>query len=187
MNVCLRGWGIAQPLKAEAENHKKKKFDPQHPQGQGIVERAHHTLKAYITKQKGGLENVPLAPKTIISVTLFTLNFLNLDDQGRSAAERHNSWPTTQKELVKWKDVISGKWKGPDPILIRSRGAICVFPQEEENPIWVPERLTRKVLEEKDGGAPATVTPDPDGDDGGRRGTTLGNLISIPETDASSP
>ena len=37
------------------------------------------------------------------------------------------------------------KWYGPDPILIRSRGAICVFPQNEDNPFWVPERLTRKI------------------------------------------
>ena len=48
---------------------------PYNPQGQGIVERAHHTLKTYIIKQKEGLENVPLTPKTIVSVTLFTLNF----------------------------------------------------------------------------------------------------------------
>ena len=49
------------------------------------------------------------------------------------------------QEQVKWKDVLSNKWKGPDPILIRSRGAVCVFPQDGENPIWVPERLTRRV------------------------------------------
>ncbi|MGE9501856.1 hypothetical protein ACQP3D_26045 [Escherichia coli] len=36
-------------------------------------------------------------------------------------------------------------WKGPDPILIRSRGAICVFPQDEETPLWIPERLTRRA------------------------------------------
>ena len=41
--------------------------------------------------------------------------------------------------------VLDNKWYGPDPILIRSRGAICVFPQNEDNPFWVPERLTRKI------------------------------------------
>lgn len=43
-------------------------------------------------------------------------------------------------------DVLTGLWKGPDPILIRSRGAVCVFPQEEDNPFWLPERLTRRIL-----------------------------------------
>lgn len=28
---------------------------------------------------------------------------------------------------------------------MRSRGAICVFPQERPDPIWVSERLTRKI------------------------------------------
>ena len=48
--------------------------------------------------------------------------------------------------MVKWKDVLTGLWKGPDPILIRSRGAVCVFPQEEDNPFWLPERLTQRIL-----------------------------------------
>ncbi|MGU7598306.1 hypothetical protein [Enterococcus faecalis] len=47
--------------------------------------------------------------------------------------------------MVKWKDILTGLWRGPDPILIRSRGAICVFPQDEENPLWIPERLTRRA------------------------------------------
>ena len=34
--------------------------------------------------------------------------------------------------MIKWKDVLTGKWRVPDPILIRSRGVICVFPQEED-------------------------------------------------------
>ena len=48
--------------------------------------------------------------------------------------------------MVKWKDVLTGQWKGPDPILIRSWGAVCVFPQSEDNPFWLPERLTRKIF-----------------------------------------
>jgi hypothetical protein len=36
--------------------------------------------------------------------------------------------------MVKWKNVLDNKWYGPDPILITSRGAICVFQQEEDNP-----------------------------------------------------
>lgn len=75
-----------------------------------------------------------MGQKATISLTLFTLNFLKLDSNGQSAADRHvsHAYP---KELVKWKDVLDNQWKGPDPILIRSRGAICVFPQDREDPI----------------------------------------------------
>ena len=115
---------------------------PYNPQGQGIVERAHRTLKSYLIKQKGGVdEALPLTPRVAVSMALFTLNFLNLDEQGRTAADRHCSEPNRPREMIKWKDVLTRKWRGPDPILIRSRGVICVFPQEEDNPLWVPECL----------------------------------------------
>jgi hypothetical protein len=116
---------------------------PYNPQGQGIVERAHCTLKTYLIKQKGGVEEaLPSVPRVAVSMALFTLNFLNLDAQGHTAAERHCSEPDRPKEMVKWKDVLTGKWRGLDPILIGSREAICVFPQEEDNPFWIPEPLT---------------------------------------------
>ena len=87
-----------------------------------------------------------------IATALFTTNFLNLDNNGQNAATRHCSDPQRPKDLVNWKDVLTNEWKGPDPILIRSRGAVCIFPQNEENPFWVPERLNRTILEWKDGG-----------------------------------
>ena len=113
---------------------------PYKPQGQGIVECDHHTLKSYLIKQKGRVdETLPSVPRVLVSMSLFTLNFLNHDEQGCSAAERHNSDPDRPKEMVKQKDVLTGLWKGPDPILIRSRGAVCVFPQSEDNPFWLPD------------------------------------------------
>ena len=45
--------------------------------------------------------------------------------------------------MVKWKDVLDNTWNGPDPVLMRSRGAVCVFPQESDQPLWIPECLTR--------------------------------------------
>ena len=72
---------------------------PYNPQGQGIVERAHRTLKSYLIKQKGGVdEALPLTPRVAISLALFTLNFLNLDEQGRTAPDHHCSELT---DLVK--------------------------------------------------------------------------------------
>jgi transposase InsO family protein len=145
---------------------------PYNPQGQGIVERAHRTLKSYLIKQKGGVdEALPLTPRVAVSMALFTLNFLNLDEQGRTAADRHCSEPNRPREMIKWKDVLTGKWRGPDPILIRSRGAICVFPQEEDNPLWVPERLTRRISPSEDvdkrGNTETTIDTDPSTGDPG--------------------
>jgi hypothetical protein len=76
-----------------------------------------------------------------VYMVLFTLNFLNIDEQGHTVPDHHCSEPNRSREMIKWKDVLNGKWRVPDPILIKSRGVICVFPQEEDNPLWVPECL----------------------------------------------
>ena len=140
---CLEAWAAwGKPLVLKTDNgpaYTSSKFSqfckqmqvkhitglPYNPQGQGIIERAHHTLKQYLQKQKGGIE--AMTPKMALSLTIFTLNFLKLDDAGRSPAERHGQWPQSPNEMVKWKNVLDNKWYGPDPILIRSRGAICVL------------------------------------------------------------
>ena len=84
-----------------------------------------------------------------------------MDDAGRSPAERHGQWPQSPNEMVKWKDVFDNKWYGPDPILIRSRGAICVFPQGDDNPLWVLTRLTRTVKDQDESqDDPVIFTPD---------------------------
>nr|P11368.1 RecName: Full=Intracisternal A-particle Pol-related polyprotein; Contains: RecName: Full=Reverse transcriptase/ribonuclease H; Short=RT; Contains: RecName: Full=Integrase; Short=IN [Mouse intracisternal A-particle MIA14] len=100
---------------------------PYNPQGQGIVERAHRTLKTYLIKQKRELEEILPQHQESLSMALFTLNFLNIDVHGHTAAERQCSEPDRPNEMVKWKNVLHNKWYGPDPILIRSRGAVCVF------------------------------------------------------------
>ena len=118
---------------------------PYNTQGQGIVEMAHHTLKELLLKQKEGIA-YGRAPKEQLSLALFTLIFYILDDHGRSAADRDAMTSPVIQHDIKWKDVLTGKWYGPDPIISRSRGAVCVFLQDKEHPIWVPERLTRKLL-----------------------------------------
>ena len=46
---------------------------------------------------------------------------------------------------VKWKNLADGTWYGPDPVLVWGRGAVCVFPQDTDSPIWVPECLVHAV------------------------------------------
>lgn len=101
---------------------------PYNPQGQGIVERAHRTLKEVLQKLKGGIGQ-DRTPKERIALALFTLNFKNLDVDGLSAADRHQRSRGSLKGFAKWKDVITGIWHGPDPVLAWARGSVCVSPQ----------------------------------------------------------
>lgn len=111
------------------------------------MERTHLTIKNVLYKQKGGIGDTFRSPKDKLNTILFILNFLTLDKTGKSAADRHASAAAAPpKPLVLWKDILTGKWNGPDPVLVWSRGSVCVFPQEKEAPIWIPERLVRAAL-----------------------------------------
>lgn len=45
------------------------------------------------------------------------------------------------RALVKWKDLLTGTWKGPDILLTQGRGYVCIFPQDADTPICTPDRL----------------------------------------------
>ena len=111
-----------------------------------MVERTHLTLKNALYKQKGGIGEDFRSPRDKLNIILFILNFLTLDKNGRSAAERHDQ-QSNPKHLPKvlWKDVLEGTWKGLDPVIIWTRGLVCVFPQDQQNPVWVPECLICRV------------------------------------------
>ena len=83
---------------------------------------------------------------------------------------------------VLWKDVLTGQWKGPDQVLVWSQGAVCVFPQDQEDPVWVPERLNRPWRESKaeEDETPEDPLPDPDAPASGimARKTVMGNSES---------
>jgi hypothetical protein len=47
--------------------------------------------------------------------------------------------------MILWKDVLTGCWKVPGPVLVWERGSVCVFPQDHRQQLWVPEQLTRAI------------------------------------------
>lgn len=116
---------------------------PYNPQGQAIVERANLTLKTHLTKLKES-DIDHKSSHHILSHCLFVLNHLNLNSEGFSAAQRHwNPDGSLTRPLVMWKDQLTGTWKGPDILLTSGRGYACVFPQDSDSPIWIPDRLIR--------------------------------------------
>jgi hypothetical protein len=90
---------------------------------------------------------------------------------------------------VLWYDVLTGQWKGSDQVLIWSQGAVCVFPQDRENPFRVPERLVRPWRESKaeEDETPDDPLPDPDAPARGiiARKTVMGNSESISSASAT--
>ena len=70
---------------------------------------------------------------------------MNKDKQGHVAAELHVNPDISPKGMVMWKDVLTGCWKGPDPVLVWARGSVCVFPQDHRQQLWVQELLTRAI------------------------------------------
>lgn len=84
---------------------------PYNPQGQGIAERAHQTLKALISKIKvKPFYEIKNTPKNILAHALFILNILNLDSSGKSAADHH--WHTTTSSmhaLARWRDPLTNQ------------------------------------------------------------------------------
>ena len=103
------------------------------------MERAHQTLKNQIAKLRQG-EFKYSSPHHVLHHALFVINHLNVDTQGQTAMLRH--WileGATAQPLVRWKDLLTREWKGPDVLLSCGRGYACVFPQDSTSPVWTPE------------------------------------------------
>ena len=116
---------------------------PYNSTGQAIVERSHASLKNSLQKTKKGdilTGRFKYPPHVHLSIALYVLNFLNVDLTGRTAAERFwhpDSFPFL---WAKWRDPLTRSWWGPNPVLRRGRGYVCLFPQDEKTPRCVPDR-----------------------------------------------
>ena len=72
----------------------------------------------------------------------------------------------------------------PDPVLTWARGSVCVFPQDQTEPLWVPERLVRRCKNEApDPVAPVDVVDIPTSTN---NGAEMRDPFGIPEADTSS-
>ena len=122
------------------------------------MERAHQTIKIQIQKLKGG-EFKYSSPHQILQHALFVINNLNADSSGTTAMLRH--WCPEQqnvKPLVKWKDLLSSQWKGPDPLLTGGQGCACIFLQDADLPIWIPDRVIHHVAVPQAPGSSTAMT-----------------------------
>lgn len=99
---------------------------------------------------------------------------MQLDKEGRSAAERHANTSPSKLGYAKWKDVLTGSWNGPDPVLAWARGSVCMFPQNLAEPVWVPERLVRRCQSEEADLAGDEHVSAPDG-----CGTQMGDTVGV--------
>ena len=74
-------------------------------EGQAVIERTHRTLKIHLLKQKGGIwkrryTSYPMNPQLLLSLTLYSLKFLNLlKDSSDTRADRHFAEENSKKLL----------------------------------------------------------------------------------------
>ena len=84
-------------------------------------------------------------------MALFTLNILNFSkNEPIPCFQKHWSNQEIKPEIqVRWKDPITGQWKGPNPLLTMGRGFGCIFPIGDPSPIWVPARNLKFTPQER--------------------------------------
>ena len=88
-------------------------------------------------------------PRNSLHNDLLTLNFLNANENGTTAAERHWIMEKKTSELnqpVYFKDMQISQWK-PGDVLCCGRSFALVFIGKEK--LWIPPKLV-KILFEKE-------------------------------------
>ena len=91
-----------------------------------------------LNKQKGLINT----PRNRLHNALLTLNFLNANEKGTTAAERH--WIVRQtmelNQPVYFKDVLISEWK-PGHVLLHWENYFAFVSTEEK--LWIPSKLVR--------------------------------------------
>jgi len=111
---------------------------PHSPHGQGIVERAHRTLKITLEKQKGGM--IGESPQVRFQKALYLLNNLTIREDNQIVSEdqklvilKHflsinltHGIPSEQKAQLWVKSLETNKWQGPFDLITWGQGHACV-------------------------------------------------------------
>ena len=112
--------------------------------GQTVIRRSNQSIKDMPNKQKG-VENTP---RNRLHNALLTLNFLNTNEKGTTAAERH--WiiekSSELNQPVYFKDVLTLQWK-PGDVLHWGMGFALVSTGEEK--LWIPSKLIKIQFEKE--------------------------------------
>jgi hypothetical protein len=78
-------------------------------------------------------------PQLTNCIKLYIPLFFELPRQGLTPAERHwQPQELTVRPQFLWKNVLTGKWHSPSPVLMWGREHACVFPEDSEHLVWVP-------------------------------------------------
>ena len=127
---------------------------PYNPQGQAIVEQANLYVTQPLPKQKGGDTEIVKSQQTLLNKTLFTLNFLNLASDEKTAAERHFyteqnkiNFPHAEQPLIWWQDPLTNFWS-PGKLITWGRGYACISPGHGLQPVWIPSRRIKPYHEQ---------------------------------------
>lgn len=118
---------------------------PHSPTGQAIVERANHTLKAYLKKHDGIAD-----PQERLAKVLYVLNHLCVfGDEKVPPAVRHEQQQDQElksgkKVWVQYRDPKTGLWEGPAEVIYWGRGYVCV--STPTGTLWVPAKWIKPYV-----------------------------------------
>ena len=106
------------------------------PTDKADIERSNQTIKDMLNKQKG-MENIP---RNRLHYASLFLNFLNTNEKGTMAAERHWIMEKTSElnQTVYFKYVLTSQWN-PEEVLHWGRGFTHFFSAGEEK-LWIPAK-----------------------------------------------
>ena len=117
---------------------------PNNPTGQAVIERSNQTKRDMLSKQKK-MENTH---RNRFHNALLTLNFLNANEKGTTASERHWIMEKTSElnQPVYFEDVLTSQWK-PGDVLHWGRDFVLVSRGEEK--LWIPSKLIKFLFEKE--------------------------------------
>lgn len=122
---------------------------PHSPTGQAIIERAHHTIKNYLAKQKQG--ELGESPINRAAKVQYVMNFLRLAgmDVVPPIVKHTQTMKSNLSELNERVNVLvrnqKGDWEGPFKLITWGRGYACVI--TGSGPTWIPAKWVRPATE----------------------------------------